>query len=190
MFPLLRRALKVYYMSSPQPFLTTFFHTGSFKMLSSHLLSCIQKPRKLEDGSTSSLLTSITSNLRSLPHQHSFCFLKWLFCLQNLNLHDPSFWNGQFVTSPTSASNQKAQSSVSSNQNAGPYHVLWERDVIGKGALLLYCEVVLSQLKVWIMIVTNPLKSPFPKTIDDVYSTDQVWALFLHWLVYRKEIVL
>ncbi|XP_066917148.1 huntingtin-like isoform X4 [Clytia hemisphaerica] len=109
--------------------------SGSFKILSSHLLSCIQKPRqRQDDASTTCLLTSVTNNLRSLPHQHSFCFLKWLSCLQNLNLQNATFWNEQFSSSLT-------------NQKAGQYHVLWERDVIGKGALLLYCEVVLSQLK-------------------------------------------
>ena len=104
-------------------------------MLSSNLLTTIQQ--NLYSSTNTPVLKFITDNLETIKHQQPTCFLKWLFCLQSLGFSDPEFWKKHVKSPVTATGTTEAENSVE-----------WLGDVLQKGALLLYCNVVLSQMKV------------------------------------------
>ena len=87
-----------------------------------------------QNGKSPSLLEAITKNLSAVKSREPRCFLKWLYCLQCLRLVDVKFWESQFIGLDFDKVNEGC--------------VAWQQDLVKKGALLLYCDVVLSQLKV------------------------------------------
>jgi len=113
-------------------------------VLSSSLLSNIQHSLHSSSSSNTPVLTFITGNLETIKHQQPTCFLKWLFCLQSLGLSDPEFWKKHINSSVTAPDTTQDENVVE-----------WLGDVLQKGALLLYCNVVLSQLKVGYIIIVG-----------------------------------
>lgn len=124
----------------PLSYLTILFvHiAGSFKILTSNLHSVLHQKRQKEQHHDPDVFVfmDIHAKLGSIKEQEASCFLKWLFCLQGVGVTDPVFWKDNFSSSSTIGGNRNKE------------NIPWKLDVIQKGSLLLYCDVITSQLKV------------------------------------------
>ena len=84
-----------------------------------------------------SILKNITRKLSTLILKEPFCFLKWLFVLQSLGVSDVDFWKEFYET----------------NTSDKKTHCNWMDELVNIGSLLLYCEVVVSKLKVCVQVL-------------------------------------
>ena len=133
-------------------------------MLSSNLLNLIKNRRETAEDQQQqqqpSILESITNALGTIKERQPLCFLKWLYLLQSLDFSDVEFWRKQISSSSSSSPSPATGTGVSSNGTGNQdkvdgdqqHHVPWEEQTIQRGALFLYCEVVLSHLKVRLVV--------------------------------------
>ena len=96
-----------------------------------------------------SILESITDALGTIKERQPLIFLKWMYLLQSLNFSDVKFWKKQISSSShSSGANGTGAGNQDKATGDGYHHVPWEEQTIRRGTLFLYCEVVLSHLKV------------------------------------------
>ena len=152
--------------------------SGTFKKLSSNLLSLLFTPMDFNESQELSVLRRITMKLSSIRSTEPMCFLKWLFAVQTLGVSDVEFWK-EFYGS---------ESNVKIDDGLIEYNK-WKEQLIKDGSLLLYCDVVVSRFKVYIILFllicsTSGLSCTckYSNMCDLLLKTTTTFRYESHWL--------